>query len=78
MGKIVLTLGRINVGGQSVGGWLLPHRDPELGCLMDTWFEGTLLGDTLDGLYFSHPADSTKAVRLGTWWAARRRRQQGR
>jgi hypothetical protein len=72
-GEIVLTLARINVGGQSVGGWLRPYRDPELGCSMDTWFEGKIYGDTLDGLYFSHPADSAQAVRLGTWWAARRR-----
>jgi hypothetical protein len=40
---------------------------------MDTWFEGTIRGDTLDGMYFSHPADSAQAVRLGTWWVARRK-----
>jgi hypothetical protein len=72
VGEIVLTLGRINVGGRSVSGWLRPYRDPDLGCWMDTWFEGTIRGDTLDGMYFSHPADSVQAVRLGTWWAARR------
>ena len=73
VGEIVLTLGRVNVGGPSVGGWLRPYRDPDLGCWMDTWFEGTIRGDTLDGMYFSHPADTAEAVRLGTWWVARRR-----
>jgi hypothetical protein len=72
-GEIVLTFARINVGGRAVGGWLRPYRDPELGCLMDTWFEGEVSGDTLSGMYFSHPADTAGSLRLGTWWAARRR-----
>jgi hypothetical protein len=71
VGEIALALGRVNVGGRSVGGWLQPYRDPELGCWMDTWFEGTVAGDTLEGMYFSHPADTAEAVRLGSWWVAR-------
>jgi len=50
-----------------------PYRDPELGCLMDAWFEGEVMGDTLAGMYFSHPADVASSVRLGTWWVTRRR-----
>jgi hypothetical protein len=73
VGEIALALARVNVGGQSVGGWLRPYRDPELGCWMDTWFEGTITGDTLEGMYFSHPADTSAALRLGTWWVARQR-----
>jgi len=73
VGEIQLILGRINVGGPSLSGWLRPYRDPEQGCWMDTWFEGTIRGDTLDGMYFSHPSDSARAVRLGNWWVARRR-----
>ena len=73
IGEIELTLARVNVGGESVGGWLRPYPDPELGCRMDTWFEGRIDGDTLEGLYFAHPADTAGAMRLGTWWAARRR-----
>lgn len=72
-GEIVLTIAQVNIGGRSVGGWLRPYPDPELGCLVDTWFEGTILGDTLDGMYFSHPTDTAQAVRLGTWWVARSR-----
>ena len=72
-GEIVLTIAQVNVGGRSVGGWLRPYPDPEFGCSTDTWFEGTIRGDTLDGMYFSHPSDTARAVRLGTWWVARAR-----
>lgn len=72
-GEIVLTFARVTVGGRSVGGWLRPYPDPELGCPVDTWFEGTVRGDTLSGMYFSHPADAAASVRLGTWWVARQR-----
>jgi hypothetical protein len=71
-GEIVLTFDRVNVTERTVAGWMRPYRDPELGCLMDTWFEGEAQGDTLSGMYFSHPADTAASVRLGTWWAARR------
>jgi hypothetical protein len=40
---------------------------------MDTWFEGEARGDTVAGMYFSHPADVAASVRLGTWWVARQR-----
>jgi hypothetical protein len=72
-GEIVLTFARIDVAERAIGGWMRPYRDPELGCLMDTWFEGEIWGDTLTGLYFSDPADTARALRLGSWWAARRR-----
>lgn len=72
-GEIVLTFGRVNVSDRTIGGWMRRYADPELGCPVDTWFEGEAWGDTLTGMYFSHPADSTASVRLGTWWAARRR-----
>jgi hypothetical protein len=71
--EIVLTFARVDVTDRSVAGWMRPYRDPELGCLMDTWFEGEARGDTLAGTYFSHPADVASSVRLGTWWVARRR-----
>jgi hypothetical protein len=72
-GEIVLTFARVDVGDRRVAGWLRPYADPELGCEVDTWFEGEVWGDTLAGMYFSHPADAAAAVRLGTWWVARRR-----
>ena len=72
-GEIVLTFAGVTITDRSVAGWMHPYRDPELGCLMDAWFEGEAMGDTLVGMYFSHPADVASSVRLGTWWAARRR-----
>ncbi|HEY7505951.1 MAG TPA: hypothetical protein VH700_17760 [Gemmatimonadales bacterium] len=71
--EIVLTFARVDVSDRAVAGWMRPYRDPELGCLMDAWFEGEERGDTLAGMYFSHPADVAASVRLGTWWVARRR-----
>lgn len=62
----VLRLGRLGVSRGSIGGWLVAYRDPVAGCLVDTWFEGLVQGDLLEGLYFSHPADGT-SVRLGSW-----------
>jgi hypothetical protein len=73
IGEIALTVAMVNVGGHSIGGWLRPYRDPELGCWMDTWFEGIVAGDTIEGMYFSNPADTATALRLGAWWAARKR-----
>jgi hypothetical protein len=72
-GEIVLTFAGVTINDRSVAGWMRPYRDPELGCLMDAWFEGEAMGDTLAGMYFSHPADVASSVRLGTWWVARRR-----
>jgi hypothetical protein len=72
-GEIVLTFAKVNVGDRTIGGWMRPYQDPELGCLMDAWFEGEVRGDTLTGMYFSHPADTAAVLRLGTWWVARQR-----
>jgi len=72
-GAIVLTFAGVTIDDRSVAGWMHPYRDPELGCLMDAWFEGEVMGDTLAGMYFSHPADVASSVRLGTWWVTRRR-----
>jgi hypothetical protein len=71
--EIVLAFAHVDVSDRTVSGWMRPYRDPALGCLMDTWFEGEATGDTLAGMYFSHPAEVASSVRLGTWWVARRR-----
>jgi hypothetical protein len=67
---IVLRIGAMATGRASVGGWLVPYRDPDLGCWMDTWFKGWLIRDTLQGSFFSRRTD-TDSVRQGAWWAAR-------
>lgn len=72
-GKLALTLGIVTVGEPSVGGWLRRYQDPELGCLVDTWFEGTIDRDTIRGMYFTNPTDTAKDLRLGNWWVSRQR-----
>jgi hypothetical protein len=71
-GRIVLHVGPVGVAQGSVGGRLEPYRDPELGCWVDTWFEGQLHHDTLGGMYFSRRLDGD-SIRMGTWWVARQR-----
>ena len=66
----VLRLGRIVIADGSVAGWIESYPDLELGCPVDTWFEGRLVRDTLEGMFFAHPAEGD-TVRRGTWWAAR-------
>ena len=67
---VVLEFGALTTSEGSIGGWFKPYRDPDLECLMDTWFEGRLVWDTLRGSFFARPTDSD-TVRMGTWWAAR-------
>lgn len=67
---VVLRLGGLATSGRSVGGWIRAYRDPDLGCWMDTWFEGRLRRDTLRGTFYSRRTD-IDTVRAGTWWAAR-------
>ena len=67
---VVLRFGALATYRGSLGGWLQPYRDPDLSCWMDTWFEGRLVRDTLEGTFASRRMD-TDTVRLGTWWAAR-------
>jgi hypothetical protein len=71
---VVLEFGALATAEGSIGGWFKPYRDPDLSCWMDTWFEGHLRGDTLSGSFFSRRTD-IDTVRVGTWWAARRRAQ---
>ncbi len=69
---VVLRLGGLATAQGSIGGWILPYRDPELSCWMDTWFQGKLVQDTLRGSFFSRRTDND-TVRAGNWWAARPR-----
>ena len=69
---VVLSFGALATSRGSLGGWLQPYRDPDLACWMDTWFEGRLVRDRLEGSFFSRRTDMD-TVRTGTWWAARTR-----
>jgi hypothetical protein len=69
-GPTVLRLGRIVIAEGTVAGWVESYQDLELGCPVDTWFEGRVRRDTLRGMFFAHPQVGD-TVRRGTWWAAR-------
>jgi hypothetical protein len=71
-GEFVLRLAQLRVESGSVGGWLTPYRDPEAGCLMDTWFEGLVRRDRIEGAYFARPANG-KLIRIGKWEVRRER-----
>jgi hypothetical protein len=66
-----LRVGSIVMVEGSIAGWLEAYPDFELGCPVDTWFEGRLVQDTLRGMYFAHPL-AQDSVRRGIWWAVRR------
>jgi hypothetical protein len=70
-GAMVLRFGTVVVAEGSIAGWIQSYPDFELGCPVDTWFEGRMAGDTLRGMFFAHPL-AGDTVRRGTWWAARR------
>ena len=70
-GATVLRFGTVVVAEGSIAGWIHSYPDFELGCPVDTWFEGRLVGDTLRGMFFAHPL-AGDTVRQGDWWAARR------
>jgi hypothetical protein len=67
---IVLRLGALATRAGSVGGWLRPYRDPEAACWADTWFEGSLLRDTLTGTWFTRLPGKAR-LRTGQWWVAK-------
>jgi hypothetical protein len=66
----VLRIARLAVDRGSISGSLAPYRDEQRRCWVDTWFEGRLIRDRLEGTFFAHPT-ATDTVRAGTWWATR-------
>ena len=64
--ELLLSLTWLGVEAGDVGGWLAPYHDPEAGCVMDIWFEGTAWKNRIEGSYFARPADGT-SLRIGSW-----------
>jgi hypothetical protein len=70
--ELLLRLTWPGVEAGSVGGWLAPHHDPEAGCVMNIWFEGSASKNRIEGSYFARPADGTP-LRTGSWEVRRER-----
>ena len=70
--QMVRKIGRLAVDRGSVSGWLVPYRDELHNCWVDTWFEGRLVRDRLEGTFYSH-LTAIDTIRAGTWWATRSR-----
>lgn len=70
--ELLLQLTWLGVEAGSVGGWLAPYHDPEAGCVMDIWFEGSAWKNRIEGSYFARPADGT-SLRIGSWEVRRER-----
>ena len=71
-GTLLLRLTWLGVEAGRVGGWLAPYHDPEAGCVMDIWFEGSAWKNRIEGSYFARPADGA-SLRIGTWEVRRAR-----
>jgi hypothetical protein len=70
--ELLLRLTWLGVEAGDVGGWLAPYHDPEAGCVMDIWFEGSAWKNRIEGSYFARPADGTP-LRVGSWEVRRER-----
>ena len=70
--ELLLRLTWLGVEAGRVGGWLAPYHDPEAGCVMDIWFEGSAWKNRIEGSYFARPTDGTP-LRIGSWEVRRAR-----
>ena len=68
----VLTIKLVRVSGNTVSGVLDAYRDPQCDCPVETTFNGTLNGDTIDGTY-STRGTTANAPQTGTWRVKRTR-----
>jgi hypothetical protein len=68
----VLTIRLVRVAGDSVSGVLDSYRDPECNCPVQTTFDGTMNGDTIEGTFTTRGRQSN-APQTGTWRVKRGR-----
>jgi hypothetical protein len=68
----VLTINLVRVAAGRVTGTLAPYADPATGAQLFTRFEGSLVGDTIDGTYTTTSAASVES-QTGQWQVTRRR-----
>lgn len=68
----VLSIAFVRAAEGGVTGRLVPYRDPECQCMVDTRFEGHIRGETIEGTYVSKHVDGHE-TRTGTWKVTRKR-----
>jgi hypothetical protein len=68
----VLSIAFVRAAEGGVTGRLVPYRDPECQCMVDTRFEGHIHGETIEGTYTSRHVEG-RETRTGTWKVRRKR-----
>jgi hypothetical protein len=64
--SIRLAISFIQLGDGFVSGRLSPYLDPTCECMVETLFQGKLLGDVIDGTFSTHGTNQ-RMLRSGTW-----------
>ena len=67
----ILTIRFVRTGEGQVRGELEEYVDVERGCLLSTWFEGTVSRVSIIGTFLTTEVESGRSVR-GSWWVERR------
>ena len=60
---------RMNKG--QISGKIRPYTDPGCNCLVETEFTGAVTGNTMEGVFITHPQGSDQAQK-GRWEAVRK------
>ena len=68
----VLSIAFVRAAGGGVSGRLIPYRDPECDCLVDTRFEGRLRGNVIEGTFWSRHIERGE-IQTGTWKVTRKK-----
>ncbi|HEV2291470.1 MAG TPA: hypothetical protein VGR60_06505 [Gemmatimonadales bacterium] len=68
----LLTIRFVRLTAGRVRGALLPYADPETGAPAHTRFEGTVVGDTVEGTFTTRYDGSSPSSPTGTWRVVRR------
>jgi len=64
--SIRLAISFIQLGSGFVSGRLSPYLDPTCECMIETLFQGKLLGDVIEGTFSSHGTNQ-RLLRSGSW-----------
>jgi hypothetical protein len=67
----VLSIAFVRTAEGGVTGRLVPYRDPECQCMVDTRFEGRVHGETIEGTFTSRLMEN-REIRTGVWKVTRK------